>query len=176
MTWEERIAGVWADGTLSDEDRIAAIDRLASERDEDDPVALFERAGARDSAGREQDAEVLYRRALAGALPEQIRIQAVIQLASTVRNLGKTAESVELLRREHETDPDGPLHDAVAAFYALALTSAGREREAVAVALSALAPHLPRYTRSVAAYADELAHAGGGMPTANTAEGPQTPR
>lgn len=176
MTWEERIAEVWADDALSDEERIVAIDRLAAERPSDDAMALFERAGARDSAGREHDAEVLYRRALAGALPEEIRIQAVIQLASTIRNLGKVAESVELLRRERESDPGGPLRDAVAAFYALALSSAGREREAVAVALSALAPHLPRYTRSVAAYADELTHARSGMPTANTAEGPETPR
>jgi hypothetical protein len=36
---------------------------------------------------------------------------------------------------------------------ALALTSVGREREAVAVAVAALAPHLPRYQRSMANYA-----------------------
>jgi hypothetical protein len=34
--------------------------------------------------------------------------------------------------------------------------SAGREREAVGVALRALAPQLTRYARSVAAYAREL--------------------
>jgi hypothetical protein len=32
----------------------------------------------------------------------------------------------------------------------------GREREAVSVALTALAPHLPRYQRSLANYAREL--------------------
>ncbi|MDQ6922056.1 MAG: tetratricopeptide repeat protein, partial [Candidatus Dormibacteraeota bacterium] len=36
---------------------------------------------------------------------------------------------------------------------ALALTDVGREREAVSVALTALAPHLPRYQRSMANYA-----------------------
>jgi tetratricopeptide repeat protein len=47
------------------------------------------------------------------------------------------------------------LDDAVRAF--LALTSLGRDREAVSLALTALAAHLPRYNRSLAAYARELA-------------------
>ena len=37
-----------------------------------------------------------------------------------------------------------------------ALADTGRERDAVALALTALARHLPRYTRSLAAYADDL--------------------
>jgi hypothetical protein len=36
---------------------------------------------------------------------------------------------------------------------ALALADVGREREAVSVAVAALAPHLPRYQRSMANYA-----------------------
>jgi len=50
------------------------------------------------------------------------------------------------------TSPDG----AVATFLALALVDLGREREAVAVALTALSKYLPRYKRSVARYAQEL--------------------
>ena len=50
-----------------------------------------------------------------------------------------------------------PPDDAVRAFLALALTSVGREREAVSIALTALAAHLPRYARSLANYARELA-------------------
>lgn len=41
----------------------------------------------------------------------------------------------------------------VSAFLALGLADTGREREALAVALAALAPHLPRYQRSLANYA-----------------------
>ncbi|HEU5357435.1 MAG TPA: tetratricopeptide repeat protein [Actinocrinis sp.] len=37
-------------------------------------------------------------------------------------------------------------------FLALALVDVGREREAVSLALRALAPHLPRYQRSLANY------------------------
>ena len=61
-----------------------------------------------------------------------------------------------LLTAELEAGSD-ELDDAVRAFLALALTSVGREREAVALALTALAAHLPRYNRSLAAYASELA-------------------
>jgi tetratricopeptide (TPR) repeat protein len=155
-TWDVRVAAVWSDAALTDDARIAAIDVVAAERAEDDPRALFERAGARDSAGREAEAEALYRRALTGGLDDEHRTQAVIQLASTIRNLGRIEEALGMLRDEYERDADGPLGDAAAAFYALALASAGREREAVSIALTALAPHLPRYTRSVTGYAREL--------------------
>ena len=53
------------------------------------------------------------------------------------------------------------LNDAVIAFLALALTDIGREREAVSVALAALAPHLHRYQVSVSNYARQLVEPGG---------------
>ena len=58
------------------------------------------------------------------------------------------SESLELLTAELER-PSDRLDDAVSAFLALALVDSGREREAVSVALTALAPHLPRYQRSL---------------------------
>ncbi|MDI9890283.1 tetratricopeptide repeat protein [Microbacterium sp. IEGM 1404] len=154
--WQERVDAVWDDTSLTEQQVIERIDALAAERPEDDPVALFERAGARDSAGLEADAEVLYRRALAGGLDDERRTQATIQLASTIRNLGKIDEARELLRAEYEREPRGPLHDAAAAFYALALVSSGESERAASIALQALAPHLPRYTRSVTGYAREI--------------------
>jgi tetratricopeptide (TPR) repeat protein len=154
--WQRSVDAVWADESLNDEEVVAAIDALAEERGESDPVALFERAGARDSAGRESEAEDLYRRALAGGLDDHRRTRATIQLASTIRNLGKVDEALALLRAEYEREPRGELHDAAAAFYALALSSSGDERLAASIALEALAPHLPRYTRSVTGYAREL--------------------
>ncbi|MBA8815961.1 tetratricopeptide (TPR) repeat protein [Microbacterium halimionae] len=156
LSWQERIDAVWADAALNDVERIAAIDRVAAERDESDPVALFERGGARDSAGVEQDAVAFYRRALKAGLPELQRVQASIQLASTLRNLGDVTESIRLLQAERQTAHRHGLADAVEAFYALALASDGRPAEAASVALAALSPHLPQYSRSVRAYADEL--------------------
>ncbi|MCK2037120.1 tetratricopeptide repeat protein [Microbacterium sp. SSW1-49] len=153
-TWDARIDAVWDDAALTDAERIERIDELAHERPVADARALFERAGARDSAGLEAEAETLYREALAAGLDDEHRPQAVIQLASTLRNLGRIDEAVEMLRIER--DRGGAFQDAASAFYALALVSQGDARAGAAVALEALAPHLPRYTRSVSAYAREL--------------------
>lgn len=155
--WQRRLDAVWADEALDPDEVIVRIDALAGERSTDDPVALFERAGARDSAGREEDAETLYRRAMALGLDDERRTRATIQLASTIRNLGKTDEAREMLRGEYEREPRGALHDAAAAFYALALISSGESERAASIALETLAPHLPRYTRSVTGYAREIA-------------------
>jgi hypothetical protein len=152
--WEARVAALWA--TLDDDTDghafVAAMDELAAELPEDDPVALFERAGARDSVAFEESAEPLYRRALAIGLPGDLRRRAVIQLASTLRNIGGAEESVRLLTAEREAASD-ELDDAVACTLALALTTVGREVEAVSVAVGALAKHLPRYQRSMTNYA-----------------------
>lgn len=155
--WQHRIDAVWQDTALTDDDRIARIDALAAELGEDHPVALFERAGARDSAGLETEAEPLYRRAIELGLDDERRTRAIVQLASTIRNLGKTDEALELLRSEHEREDAAALRDEAAAFYALALASAGEPERGLSIALTALAPHLTRYTRSVTGYASELA-------------------
>lgn len=73
-----------------------------------------------------------------------------------MRNLGRPEESLELLTNEFAGQPDHPLADAATAFAALALASAGRPTEGLASVLHALAAHLPRYQRSVNAYADDL--------------------
>ena len=98
----------------------------------------------------------LYRQALETGLQDERRRRAVIQLASSLRNIGRADESVALLRAELDTGPD-ELDDAVRAFLALALVDTGQEREAVSHALTALAPHLTRYQRSLANYARQLA-------------------
>jgi len=158
--WQHRVDAVWADAAnLSDDDLVASIDALAAERSDHDALALAERGGARDSAGREEEAVPFYRAALAAGLDDARRGQVVIQYASTVRNLGRPEESLELLSAEFAGQPDHPLADAAAAFAALALASAGRPTEGLVAALHALAPHLPRYQRAVNAYADDLLNA-----------------
>ena len=72
-------------------------------------------------------------------------------MASSLRNLGRAEESVELLSAEHERDVD-VLGDEVNAFLALSLVDAGREREAAVVALLALSKHVTRYERSIVNY------------------------
>lgn len=155
--WRQRVDAVWAaaDDT-GEEATLAAIDALVEERPANDPEALFEAAGARDFAGREADAEPFYRAALAHGLAEPYRGQAIVQLASTLRNLDRPAEALSLLRDFLAEEPAHPLADAARAFAALALFDDGTRADALREALSALAPHLPRYGRAVTAYAAAL--------------------
>ncbi len=155
--WEARVEAVWASaGEHSDAEVVAAIEELAAERPAGDPAAAHELASAHDYAGRASSAEPLYRRALHAGLTGQRRSRALIQLASTLRNLGRATEAVDLLDDEIATTPGDGLHDARAAFLALALADTGRHEAALSTALAALAPHLPRYQRAVQHYADEL--------------------
>lgn len=153
MTWQQRVDVLWAESDrLGPQGVMDAMDALAA--DAPDPaLALFERGGSRDSAGLEAEAEPLYRAALAAGLPDDERAQCTIQLASTLRNLGRPDEGLDLLAT---IDPDHPYAGAAAAFRALTLTSLDRPVEAVRELLHALAPTLPRYQRSVRAYADAL--------------------
>jgi tetratricopeptide (TPR) repeat protein len=151
--WEGRLAELWGSFDDYSEDAfLARMSELVAELPADSPVAAYELGSARDSTGHSDLAVPLYRQALENGLGEDRRRQAVIQLASSLRNLGEVEESVQLLAAERERRSD-ELDDAVAAFLALALADAGREREALSIALAALAPHLPRYRRSVGNYA-----------------------
>jgi tetratricopeptide (TPR) repeat protein len=154
--WERRIADLWA--AIDDCDPAdfrARVQALTAELAPGNAIALFELASANDATGMGQQAAVLYRRALAAGLTGRRRRQAVIQLASTLRNLGQAEEGVALLRAERDAGSD-ELDDAVAAFLALALIDTGQEREAAALALAALSRHLMRYNRSPADYAKTI--------------------
>lgn len=154
--WERRNAELWAAIDAFDpSDFRARIEALAAELPEGDGIGTFEVASANDSTGRPEQAAPLYREALAAGLTGIRRRRAVIQLASTLRNLGHPEESVALLRAERDEAAD-ELDDAVVAVLALALADSGREREAAGLAIGALARHLPRYNRSMAHYAEQL--------------------
>lgn len=151
--WEQRVVDAWASiGERSEEDFLALIEKLAAESPVGGGAADFERACSFDSTGHSDRAVPLYRQALEAGLTGERRRRAVIQMSSSLRNLGRPEESVALLTAELDAGSDH-LDDAVRATLALALTDVGREREAVSLAVGALAAHLPRYQRSMANYA-----------------------
>ncbi|QAY73868.1 tetratricopeptide repeat protein [Agromyces protaetiae] len=153
--WQQRVDDVWASADeLGELEVVRQIDELAAELAVDDPRGPFETGGARDSAGLEAEAEHQYRRALELGLSGRPRVECLIQLASTVRNLGRPHEALSLLL-EAERDPHD-LGDAISAFRALALVDAGDARRAASVAVAALAGHLPQYARAARAYTAEL--------------------
>jgi hypothetical protein len=151
--WEQRLAELWASiEDLSEEAFLKKMEILVTELPAGSAVAAFERAGSLDSTGHSDLAVPLYRRALELGLEGQRRRRAVIQMASSLRNLGQASESVALLTAERDRESDD-LDDAVSATLALALVDVGREREAVSVAVTALSRHMTRYRRSLANYA-----------------------
>lgn len=151
--WEQRLADLWGSiDDLSEPEFLARMEELVAGLPADSSVGAFERAAAFDSTGHPDLAVPLYKRALGSGLIGIRRRRAVIQLASSLRNLGHAAESITLLEVE-QSEPSDELDDAVIATLALALADVGREREALSIALAALARHLPRYQRSMANYA-----------------------
>ena len=155
-SWEQRVDELWqAIDNHGGDDFVARVDSLVAELPASDAIGLYERGAAQDSTGHPDRAVALYRAALDAGLTGTRRRRATIQLASSLRNLGNAAEAVTLLTAELRAASDD-LDGAVRAFLALALVDTGREREAVATSLVALAKYLPRYNRSLARYAQEL--------------------
>jgi hypothetical protein len=154
--WEKRLTDLWA--TLDDRDEqqfVDAVNDLVAELPPASAIGMFERACAFDSTGHSDLAVPLYKAALGAGVVGERRRRSVIQMASSMRNIGQTEDAIALLSAELDGEADA-LTGAVRATLALCLVDAGREREAVSVALTALSEYLPRYNRSIANYARRL--------------------
>ena len=154
--WDRRVADHWRRIDDFDEDTFrAGLETLLAELPPHGATATFERAACFDSFGHSDRAVPLYEQALAAGLSGERRRRAVIQMSSSIRNLGDPQRAVDLLTAELALPADH-LTGAVRATLALALSDVGRSREAVSVAVTGLAEYLPRYNRSMARYAAAL--------------------
>ncbi|MBG6225106.1 hypothetical protein IWX63_001671 [Arthrobacter sp. CAN_A2] len=154
-TWDQRVDSFWT-GEFDESDpegSIARMRALVAERPPGDAAALFEFAGVHDSLGLEAEAIVLYRQAIEAGLDGERATRVLIQLASTLRNVGSSAEAVAILESMPHAGGDDPARQA---FLALALFDEGRHGDALRTALLALVPTLDGYRRSLTAYAGEL--------------------
>jgi hypothetical protein len=130
---------------------------LRSEFPDDAQVAV-QTAWVHDSMGLEEEAVPHYQAAIAGELSDDELRAALLGLGSTLRALGRDAESEQTLRQGIERFPDfRPLR----VFHALTVYSLGQPREAVRDLLKLLIettsdPTILRYRRSLGAYADDL--------------------
>jgi tetratricopeptide (TPR) repeat protein len=154
----EAIRQGWAAARQDDPERTVGYFRDLLRQHPADARALFEYAGALDFADREAEAAPVYEQAFSAGLDGDDLRRGLIQYGSTLRNLGRFDEAVSVLRRADEQFPG---HDSVAAFLALALTSAGRGQEAVArlinLALDRIGGEdLEHYRRALRQYAAEL--------------------
>lgn len=89
--------------------------------------SLFEQACAYDRAGRETEAIRCYRDSLEAGLQDPLRAQALLGLGSSLRDVRRHDEAVAVLEGAVAAYPE---HAELRLFHALALRSAGREREA----------------------------------------------
>lgn len=122
----------------------------------DSATVQFETGGAYDFAGYEAEAVPYYRRAIALGLPDDMLPQVAVQLGSSLRNLGQFDAAVQTLQEASDRYPE---YRALKAFLALALHSAGRPADALAlmIRLTVEPPGFyERYHRSLRGYADEL--------------------
>lgn len=152
--WEASVAALWdRSGSLGRDEGVAAMQELADFCPATDGRAAFELAGMYDSMGFEAEAGVEYERALALGLDEARHAQLAVQYGSTLRNLGRLDEAIAVLSAAPTHESTGSAPRVV---LALALHTAGRTDEALRVAIEAQIDALPRYQRSMRAYAAAL--------------------
>ena len=154
--WEYRISQFWksADGSKIEE-TLAAMKALVNELEPTNPLALFEWASVHDFLGLESEAIPIYREALDSGLDGVKREMAVIQLASSLRNIGKPLEAILLLE---ETTFSATTAQASRAFLAFAHFDAGNQSKSLTIAMAYSYPTDGLYASSIKFYAGELAN------------------
>ena len=100
---------------------------------------LYEVGGAYDTAGDEETAVGFYERALEVGLDGDLARRCAVQYGSTLRNLGRYAESLDVFARARERHPASP---SLATFEALTRYAAGEADAAVAALLDVIADHV----------------------------------
>jgi tetratricopeptide (TPR) repeat protein len=152
--WEARVAELWKsadDGKAAE--MLVKMKSLVSELEPNDPDGLFEWASIHDYLGLEVEAVAIYKQTLESG-PTGLKSQkAVIQLASSLRNIGKANEAVVLLETNSFDDEMGV---AAKAFLALAYFDSGNPAKALSIALDEFYPAGAIYERSIKLYAQEL--------------------
>ncbi|MCC9203461.1 tetratricopeptide repeat protein [Arthrobacter sp. zg-Y769] len=128
-------------------------------RHPDNAGVLYEVAGAYDTAGEEETAAGFYEQALALGLEGDVLRRCYLQYGSTLRILGRSAESLAVFARARQAFPDSV---SLGVFEALTLHAAGKVNAALAAVLVLLAQNvssedLERYVPAVLGNAGYLA-------------------
>jgi tetratricopeptide (TPR) repeat protein len=123
---------------------------------------LYEVGGAYDTAGDEETAVGFYDRALAIGLDGDLARRCAVQYGSTLRNLGRYAESLAVFARAREQHPESP---SLATLEALTLHASGEGDRAFAALLDVIADHvdspdLDRYKPALRGNAEYLRERG----------------
>jgi tetratricopeptide (TPR) repeat protein len=156
-SWQDRVADFWRTADDSNvEETLVAMKALVAELDETDARAAFELASVHDFLGLEQEAIPLYNEALELGLEGIAREKAVIQLASSLRNVDKPLEAIALLQATNFSDE---AKGAASVFVALAKFDIGDKAEALTLAREDSYPADGMYARSIKFYLSQLVSA-----------------
>ena len=120
--------------SASPEDFVALIDKLAKQRLNDVEVRI-EAAFANDRVGNEKNAVKHYDAAWELGVPKEIEQEFLVGYGSTLRNVGRTEEAVEVLRTAADAYPTSA---PIKVFFALTLHDCGDDRTAFALLMEAL--------------------------------------
>jgi tetratricopeptide (TPR) repeat protein len=115
-------------------------------------------ANALDYLGREAEAIPIYEEALRLDLPTEYRAYALIQLGSSLRNVGRAKEAVELLAKAEATFPE---YSSISIFLGLSLYSEGKHAVALKTVMEAMVRNvhtadMQRYARGMENYIREI--------------------
>lgn len=121
------------------------------------PYVLYEVGGSYDTAGQEKKAVEYYEQALPG-LAGDTRRKCLLQYGSTLRNLERFDESIEVFRSAIQEFPES---DSLRVFASLSLHAAGRRDAALAELLLLIAdrldtPEIKRYEPAIRGNAEYL--------------------
>lgn len=153
---DDRMAAFWRSADDADPIRMRIqMDQLLSIAGYSDARVLFERASLEDFLGDEAAAVPLYEASLSSGLDVDRENQARIQLASSLRNVGRLHDALQVLQDFEFSNDYASARDA---FEALTLWDLGEGARALRTALQAAEPAFGNYRRAIGAYAAELSH------------------
>lgn len=150
--WESLVETGW---TYKD-DRLRLIEYF-TEIENQNPSsarAKFELANAIDYLDCETEAIPLYEEAIRMGLPTEYNAFALLQLGSSLRNVGRVSEAVEVLAKAEKRFPEYP---SISLFLGLSLYSEGKHIEAFKSVMTAMLRHVhstdvKRYAKGIENY------------------------
>jgi tetratricopeptide (TPR) repeat protein len=154
--WKELVEKGWE--YAEDEERLIDYFKKVAKEYPIAARAKFELANAYDFVGKEEEAIPLYEQALAIGLSLEYEGYASIQLGSSLRNVGRLEEAIDLLSNAKDRFPHLP---SITMFLAIALHDSERCSEATKQVLEEMlknvkTPDIERYSKGLSHYIKEL--------------------
>jgi tetratricopeptide (TPR) repeat protein len=156
IDWESIVAVGWS--FADDVPRFIEYFQDIANQNRASARTIFELANALDYLGREAEAIPQYKEALRLELPTECQAYALIQLGSSLRNVGRANEAIELLAEAEHTFPE---YSSISIFLGLSLYIEGRYAEALKTVMEAMVRNvrtadMQHYTREMENYIREI--------------------